>query len=179
MQKSWICSVLHLSHRLAYRVLCGGPKGSSAWIRTHSSSPGVLHPADASSAFSEVLLYAGPSGSSWTFFEIHAVSPRLNSRPSAKCSPVSCWECTVLLTWPVLGCHGHCSSRLVIIALDRITRALVLRALITNPVLLEETDPTSATTNTANSFSMPVNMVANEWMREKENENSRADPLGK
>lgn len=64
MQKSWICSVLHLSHRLAYRVLCGGPKGSSAWIRTHSSSPGVLHPADALSAFSEVLLYAGPSGSS-------------------------------------------------------------------------------------------------------------------
>ena len=72
---------------------------------------------------------------------------------------------------------AHC--RLVTTALDRITRALVLRALITNPVLLEETDPTSATTTTANSFSMPVNMVANEWMREKENENSRADPLGK
>jgi hypothetical protein len=42
-----------------------------------------------------------------------------------------------------------------------------LRGLITNPVLLEETDPTSATTNTTSSFITPVNMTVNKRMKGK------------
>ena len=62
-------------------------------------------------------------------------------------------------------------------ALDWITRALVLRSLITSPVLAE-TDPTSATTNTAHNFSTAVNMMPINGGRMKRKMKLSSRPLG-